>query len=65
MNAPNEIRNKAIVLLRKLDKDTFTDPVLGELLGITKQTVHRNRHRDWKKYELPTFIGEKLNKKKP
>lgn len=61
MNYPNEIRNKAIILLSKADKRTFTDPILGELFGgLSKQTVNHIRKRDWNKYKLPLFIGEKI-----
>ena len=61
MNYPNETRNKAIVLLSKIDKDTFTDPVLGELFGgLTKQTINNIRIRDWDKYKLPVFTGKKI-----
>jgi len=62
MNYPNETRNKAIVLLAKADKETFTDPVLGELFGgLTKQTVNHIRKRDWNKYKMPVFTGKKIS----
>lgn len=51
----------AIVLLSKLDKQTFTDPVLANMMGgLTKQLVHKIRKRDWNKYKMPVFVGKKL-----
>ena len=61
MNYPNEIRNKAIVLLRKLDPDTYKYRVLGELMPGKIGTEYRPMHpstveqiykRDLEKYNL-------------
>lgn len=60
MNQPNEIRNKLIVIAKKVDPETFTDPNLADILGITKQAVHKIQKRDWEKYELPVFTGKKI-----
>lgn len=53
MNYPNEIRNKAVVLLRKIDDNTFTLPALAKVFGLTKQTLHNIEQRDWDKYNIP------------
>jgi len=58
MNYPNEIRNKAIVYLRKLDKETFTLPALAEMFNRSKQNLHNIEKRDWNKYHLPKIKGQ-------
>ncbi len=61
MNYPNEIRNKAIVLLRKLDPDTYKYRVLGELMPgkigneykpMHPSTIEQIYKRDLEKYNL-------------
>ncbi len=61
MNYPNEIRNRAIVLLRKVDPDTYKYKVLGELMPIKTTDSYRPMHvstveriykRDYNKYNL-------------
>lgn len=61
MNYPKEIRNKAIVILRKLDPETYKYKVLGELMPTKIGSEYRPMHpstveeiykRDIKKYNL-------------
>lgn len=64
MNYPKEIRNKAIVILRKLDPETYKYRVLGELMPTQIGSEYRAMHpstveqvykRDIEKYNmLPT-----------
>jgi hypothetical protein len=52
MQILKEPRNKAIVVLKKADPETFSFQVLGDLLNISKQTVHEIFERDKNKYHL-------------
>lgn len=61
MNYPKEIRNKAIVILRKLDPETYKYKVLGELIPAKTDSGYRAMHpstieeiykRDMDKYDL-------------
>jgi hypothetical protein len=61
MNYPNEIRNKAIVILRKLDPETYKFKVLAELMPGKTATGYKAMHlstieeiykRDMYKYDL-------------
>ncbi len=61
MNYPKEIRNKAIVILRKLDPQTYKYKVLGELMPTLLGSEYRPMHpstveeiykRDKDKYDL-------------
>lgn len=73
MNQPNEIRNKAIVILRSLDPETYTYKVLGELMPRKKGQKYQPMHfttveeiykRDKIKYDLlPTSKALKQSEK--
>ena len=61
MNYPNEIRNKAIVILRKLDPETYKYRVLAELMpgktasgykAMHPSTIEEIYKRDMQKYDL-------------
>ncbi len=61
MNYPKEIRNKAIVILRKLDPETYKYKILGELMPAKIGSEYRPMHpstveeiykRDMDKYDL-------------
>ena len=61
MNYPKEIRNKAIVILRKLDPETYKYKILGELMPAKKGSQYKPMHpstveeiykRDMDKYDL-------------
>lgn len=49
MNKPNEKQNKLIVQYR--DEKGLSFGEIGKLLGIAKQTAHRNYYRDRQKYQ--------------
>jgi DNA-directed RNA polymerase specialized sigma24 family protein len=57
MNKPNANRNKAIVLLRKLDPETFSYRVIGQVFDIKESTVYDICQRDWKKFKIPAKKG--------
>lgn len=52
MQILNEPRNKAIVVLKKVDPVTYSFKVIGDLLGIKRQTAHEIWERDKKKYKI-------------
>lgn len=73
MNYPKEIRNKAIVILRKLDPAAYKYKILGQLMPAKTNSGYRPMHpstveeiykRDKDKYDLlPTSKALKQAKK--
>lgn len=50
-----ELRNEALVILRKQDEKKFSFSVIGELLNIRKQTAQSIYERDKDKYFVRTY----------
>lgn len=56
MSAQNIERNKAIVLLRKIDPDAYSYGVLANIFGLTRVAIVRIYYRDKDRYLLPEKI---------
>jgi hypothetical protein len=52
MRQQNVMRNRAIVVLRKVDPKMFSFGHLSELFGVQKHVIHKVFERDKGKYEL-------------
>ena len=57
MREQNVIRNRAIVVLRKLDPKMYSYGHLSELFDVQKHVVHKVFHRDEDKYDLQGKIA--------